>query len=372
MQRIKFVLFFLLSAALSRASVLPVSEQNNPPDQGGDPAEYSCNIPAPSDFHADVVGPDFANLVWVGSFPQPAQYHLKTYESLSNVLVNDITIPGWFNSARIPGLTAGTYYYSTITPICDNRQESLHQSVSPPFAPIVLDLIVTGFTGSNSNTIGCTTSYSNTSCPFASNYLRTFKIVNKVTQEERKFGIMQVSDQNFQSQIGSAGNNGQTFQFFCNEFTNPDCGQSKFYSIKYNGTTIFKYSLNKPTANSSIAYLICTYADPSSNYEVELIEETALWGGEDRNGQADNAASHGISVQPNPFTNTLDISLHTGGDSHIEISLFNSGAELVSKQVVAADQDMATINTAGLTPGVYYLKVASGTGTYTVKAIKTQ
>lgn len=332
-----------------------------------------CDIPAPATFVVTEIGTDYVALQWSASSPQPAFYRIKTFVAATNAQVSNLLIPGWMTLARVNNLTPGETYYSRITPVCAEGDESTSSKESAQYTTIIGDLIVTGFQGTNSNTIDCAINNQNMICQLTTGVLHEFRVKEKQSQLSRRFGVVYEAG-TFETQLSSNGNTGENFKLYCEINTAPSCTGAKKVTIMHGTTQVAQFSVLTNETNNSLPFLKCLTINQLYDFE-KIAPNSMLPGG--NNTAADPAFGKQQQLQPGvspvPFTDYLHVSL--GSESWelaAQITLYDAQGKLLLSIADAAAGQTHTLPTQTLRPGIYFVRVETGKHTQVYKVIKTE
>lgn len=358
-------LFFALSLVWTTSGLFAATFTTHPPTQLGNvQVSFTCNLPAPSNFQVIELTNNSVKLSW-DIVPAALQgYRIRTYRSSDNALISTIFKPQDILEAEITGLSSGEDYYSLINSIDENNQNGEDVN-SVSFKTLILDLVVIGFqSGSGAPVCEITNSGSCSFSPSGSN----FRIITPLGKN--KDFILKKDPEgdpdNFLCQIQS---NQSPYFFTCSNGNVPDCNSPGPLNIKNTlsdppvliATFDVGKAFNTPSLNCSYlarGYIIQKLAPmrPANPRGNALEAETSL------NGMA----------FPNPFANTLEVSLAQPINENLRLQLFNLNGQKVLDQSFQTNQDQYLLSTEGLPLGFYMLRIEADGQVQTLKVVKSE
>ncbi|MBP6811785.1 MAG: T9SS type A sorting domain-containing protein [Saprospiraceae bacterium] len=369
-----FIVFLLVGFTGSvTANILP-TEPTNPPQ--GTPVEDVCALGPPSFVGYTEVGTSWIKVTWTPVY-NAYQYHIITRNFVSNAVVNHKYVTAATNFALIEPLTAGTTVYSEVRAICSNGLESPVGGFSGPEGIIILDLVMlSGVVAPNSESLGAemlfetdgpiTIPMDGTETIFRvtdkndNNCYRNFKVW---TNPPSKTLFVQPA------WAASAGCGSAPRHLFGEETNSHGTIFHDFKKIFVHFTVSASTlqatgELYREGAGNDIGYKVQPYlpgfSGPSSG---------------DRDGSSENTfeASSTLFASPNPFTNLLDVQIpYSTEENDVKISLYDLQGRRVLSQQFPGGAQIRSLSTEDLTPGLYLLRVDTGSRSETIKVMKTQ
>ncbi len=357
----------LLATAPVLANIYPIALVSTAHDIDGG----SCHVPPPGNFHPVSIGTTWANLAWDYQTDAIGGYRIRTYKSANNALVSTLYVAQNVTTATVDGLDMDVEYYSIINSVCGGGENSDDESDPSDFKTLILDLVVNGFQ-SNDNIPVCTLAMPGTcNFPGTPNSPTAFRIL--YGSEFRKFGMSKSIGGNHFTCALESQNFNANFKFYCDNSGNAPC-DAEFISITYsNGGPEVLVARFSVSAELSANLLKCT--ELAADFQIQR-----LYGYVGTNPgvrQSDDnysgfAADQWVSASPNPFTETLDVSLARSAAGQVQFRLFNlSGQEVLNRQFKAG-QESFSFSTAHLSPGFYLLRVEADGAVQTLKVIKSE
>jgi Secretion system C-terminal sorting domain/Fibronectin type III domain len=375
--KIKLVCFAIL-VSVSFSSIANFSLAASNVKNNLELSEDGCEIPAPETFHLKSVSSTWAEFEWTPEFVIPPTYRLKTYEVASGNLVNTTDVPGGVSIARVLGLAPGVQYRTYIHAVCSDGTEN-PKSKFVDVLTIIQELVVTGYSN-QASTPSCTITSSGQMCPifFNSNYVNVFQFETKgETSVSRYFYVDKNPAGDLRVRINSS-ESGTNLMFQCVSATNtysnpfPSC-QGVMFAIIHNGIEMCKFEMI--STGSTTGFFKCNFINALGKNTIRRVSSPELNGnGDDRDGTIESTALIQKSlISPNPFTDHLNIQLPTlTPETPVNLALYDLQGRLVATQFGRNDNQMYTLPTENLKPGMYFLRIEAGGEVSTTKVVKTQ
>lgn len=376
-----FVLFSLL-LLVNEAYSMPGNGITTNPSATGD--EVQCNLQPATNFHAIQTGSDYIQLGWSVSGPPPIAFNMKTYDVATSTLIYNTTFNYVSPSYTVSPLLPGRQYRFELRPVCENGD--MGPNVDFLGSTVILELLVTQFTPSSSNSALCVINSSNdngsnlnNNCDFSTTSTTTFKIaMPKPPFTERKFGMTRkpntINEFVVELQYPNGGQNNPLW-FKLNGTMEPGPNQTgSFILVKYDNSTQvanFRVTLD----DSNIPFVMCDFI--SAEYNILKMNSSNIKGHalDDRlnPGEIPGSTSNDIVIAPNPFNDQLDIQMPSAlAENEISINLYDLQGRLVTFMKTQGGTQIPSLNTSSLLPGLYLLRVECGDRIETYKVMKTQ
>lgn len=353
-----------------------------------------CNLPAPTNFHTEFIGPDKVLVAWDQPQVNPFEYNLKVYLSGGILPVQDITIPGNKVFHLVDNLTPNKKYLFVLTPICEGGKEG--KSASLEILTIITELVVIGFNpATNSELPACSIPNATMSCSLNLNPSKfgTFRIEKTGSMDQYSFGVYRGEGcPAIEVLMLSTNNQGKKGNYYmlCNQPSDilpPNCTGNSFSIFSNSNNTSNKIAeIEIATGSDYVVFLRCTMLAPG--YSISRMGsvngQTAPFQGcagliddqqdERFNGDISRTSTdQSLSVHPNPFTDLIEIHLPLSAQKeNTDISVFSLQGRCVMTEHFPGNQPVINLITASLAPGMYFLRAESNGITRTVKIVKTQ
>lgn len=376
-------IFCLLASTISLANTpLNPLNQHTSPTQ----TEFACNIPAPTNFHVEQLGTTSVKLAWNYQADASGGYRIRTYRVSDNLLVNTTYKSQDQPLATINGLESGVEYVSYINCRCENGGDSGQNEILQ-YNTLIIDLIVQGYQAPSSSFSECPIVTEGGSCTFPGGDVVThFKVTLHPSGIERRFGVQQyVVNGRTKIKVNTReGNAGQTIIISCDTEGNSPvapstlCSTNRVYvrTAELGVIAIVEIGFDaqvSPTLTlscSAIAGEFCTITKeiPGSGYQIN--PGPGFEG--IRAGTNSAETSHPATTSPNPFTETLQVSLANQTAENVRMQLFNLNGQLVLDQPFAEGAGQYELATSHLSPGFYFLRIEADGEVQTLKVIKSE
>jgi hypothetical protein len=337
-------------------------------------SQLSCEFPAPTDFQISEAGSTWLLATWTPAQVIPPNYRLRTFEVVSGVLVNTMDVLGGNTFARILNLNPGVLYRVEMRALCSEGNESdLLGSAQRP--TLILELVVSGFSMSCS-TPGCVMVPGSPICEFnySNGSVTPFRIL-KPGQVERKFYISKPTSNKFKVEYNTLNEPGSPITILCtgasaNQTQAPPCSTTT-YLVYSEGVEIASFEVSDMSTAASTGKIRLLSAGVKVSIAKLECPSVKSGGSNDRTVEATFATAPIIS--PNPFTNHLNIQLPTlTPETPVSLALYDLQGRLVATQFGRDDNQMYTLSTENLKPGMYFLRIEAGGEVSTTKVVKTQ
>jgi len=337
--------------------------------------EDVCNLSPPAFLNVLQVGTTWADLAWApvaGAF----QFNIITYDLVTGLPVSNIYVPGSLNGVRVNGLIPGRVYYSRIWSVCFNMTRGSTFTGSDNFKAVIIELIVSGYVPQEGEgwTLNCVVPVriSNESCPFPNSTIPTYFNIRNPT------GLPGI-ELNFMLTVEAA------VIILRPNTLDSDYGPPKYTFTEFDGKQVDIFFGGKPFAQVSGA--VPTAAGDASFYKlpiqnnplfiIEKLVPNQQFTGDPKGGDSSPFPTiHGtsyLSVNPNPFTDHLDVGLPASTEeTDVKINLFDLQGRLVLSEQTYGGSQTHSLSTQDLQPGLYLLRVDTGEKSETIKVLKTQ
>ncbi len=346
---------------------------------------WSCDLKPPSDFHIEDIGNTWVTQAWTPINPGVFDHRVMTYLVAGNVLISDIVVPASLNTVTVNGLISGELYYSTINTICTDGSDSRYFIESAQFRAVISDLIVTGFDPTNLLPTCGIDAYAEY-CEFSLSpeietyfeiytlnppyYIRQFKVLQIPTTTNLRAKVTSTGGY-FQFKIDNKypnehGVRGQEFQIYINNgltlvarfelYTHYDT-----HGIPDNGHLICKSMVQ----GYAIAKLDGAPRPPGKKSPSTIQEDT-------ENREAAQKAALSFSANPNPFSETLEVTLGENTQGPVHLQLLNLSGQVVIDRREMPGLEQVTLPTAHLASGFYMLRIEAAGEVQTIKVVKSE
>lgn len=354
-----------------------------------------CELPAPTNFHTEYVGPNKVMVAWDQPPTNPFEYNIKVYLSGGAIPVQDFNIAGNKVSHLIENLTSNKKYLIVLTPLCEGGDEG--KSASLEVLTIITELVVIGFSPAT-NMVEPTCLLQNTIAPCSlnlhPNYFATFRLEKSGSTEHYPFGVYYGGPgcvAVLEPTTTNSKKNGD-YYMLCNNIehevpivSEPDCpgnSFSIFSNINNTSTKVaeievsegsgfavfFRVTMLAPGFSIARMGSINGQAAPFEHYCGNIEQRTGF-----NNDDSQILTTQSFSASPNPFTNQLEIRIpHATESGSTELFLYDLQGRQILAGYFPGGQQTITWSTTALTPGMYFLRAQSGGIVQTIKVVKTQ
>ncbi|HLP92747.1 MAG TPA: T9SS type A sorting domain-containing protein [Saprospiraceae bacterium] len=362
-----FVLFCFLSFGRNSANV--------PNQKDGVFSCLSCNEPAPANFAIVEATPFTLKATWDAPANYPAEYNVKVYVFLSDLLIQDFNIPGTATEVTAQSLTPNTKYKIIVTPVCNGGTYSPNSSADDATTTII-ELVVSGFSVPSNPVINCTIENSMGDCELdpPGTYVVPFRIYRTANPSiYHDFAAFKVSNdcQNYIVKYQPNVPSGSLFTF-------TKVGNANV-SIKFNGNEVALVGFFNSFTTEPDILVALQLTSGNNGYKIERRTEPegipdanpgGSCPGSNRSAQEITLVPS-ITASPNPFSQMLNIQVPFATSiQETEITLFDLQGRQILKQSWPAGQMNIIVSTNDLIPGMYFLRAQSGGISETVKVVR--
>jgi len=336
------------------------------------PAPSPCDLPAPESVACVEKGPTWLKVEWV-SLNLGVQHRIKTYKLIGNVLVSNLLAPAGVMSIVIQGLQPGILYYSTVSAICPDGTDSNNLAYSGPESIILSELVVSGFTPTAFSAT-CGISTEGQFCTFFDNKAGNFFQIIKLNQPNIK---KQFKLSHFEGKLRAQLNDNEGDYRFTLDDVGPNTTGSIF-KVSYLNNLIATFELSECfVSNPKVGKIRCL-VNFDVNFQIQRLGNgpsgfappppgsIAL----DRSEQPNS--EHYTTASPNPFSESLDVSLGQLAQSQVRLQLFNLNGQVVVDRRFEPGRDYYTLLTLDIAPGFYFLRIEADGEVQTLKVIKSE
>ena len=383
-------IFFLLTCLLATTFLganntpipnsLPTTQTNDVPP---------CNLPAPFGFKVTAVGSTWVSMGWGGS--PLYQYRIRIYRESDNALLSTTIVPAGNLTATV-AIPFKISIRAVINTICLDGNHSPYNSVANGVSGLILDIVVTGYNGSNDQST-CTM-IGDDDCTFNNSGYTTFEISMNTSSQENQYakkfdiepGYYGEGDPKFTVYPEDPNSrNDNTYSYYCSTSQDPDCGNVDKITITFwqndIETVIAILEGSQSYLGSTINKLHGNLYNYGGTYcKIERLG-TGFSAGPPKglssgflHGRGEKAMAANLSaiVSPNPFSETLNVFLVPSADEQITLQLFNLSGQKVLDQQFPGGQEQYSLSTAGLSTGFYLLRIEADGEVQTLKVIKSE
>jgi len=380
-----FLLVCLLAASFLQANPTALFTPENPTPTS---SEFSCNLPAPTNFQVAGSGPNWVHLTWDLTNPFHA-HRINVYTcDEDSTLVTTLLVDAGITDTTIFFLQGGLYLFE-IKASCtsgDSKASAWTDCIDIIGSGLILDLIVSGYTpdlGSGNCTLppggaGHPNNYAR--CYFTNNLISTFRIRQTNWMSNKKnFCIQRIFDPedegnpHFELDPLVFNNEGEEdpheYEFYVN-LQAPDATGTEYQIMQYRRIVArFVANYHEDTGES---FLQRVYI--AEGYEIVRISGYVSGTTPGTGGRTDQVAltTHDATTAPNPFTETLDVYPGKPSAENIRLQLYNLSGQKVLDQQFPGGQVQYSLATASLSPGFYFLRIEADGEVQTLKVVKSE
>jgi Secretion system C-terminal sorting domain len=365
----------------------------NKPDNGIGPLASTyqdaiCTLPPPSVLHVDKVGSGWVQLSWP-AVAGASQYRIVIVEETSGDPVSVTFVPGNTTIAQVSTGGSNVACHAEIQSVCyDGTWDDHHSTPSDSFKTIILELVVTGYTFPSPSQVDCTIGVGEAAaCTFYWSTTQTpFEVIYATPNRNygRRFSVNMLESSSYQVQFNSdpLGNEGKCLTFHIEENQEGTKTMSiRFRSSPYMppGEKIAELAVSHVVAANQPGKLFKT-AEFNSSCTINKVKQAYGLAGSSRPEHYNNANERSTHIEkldfmasPNPFHDFLTIQLpESNSQIGNSVYLYDLLGSVKQTHTATAGQNEITLNTAYLSPGVYFLRIESGGTIETIKVLKTE
>lgn len=364
---------FLLFTFYLFSSLTPLKSNNI---VGSAPAEMEdvCTLAPPAVFTIVQVGTTWADVTW-SPVPGAVGYHIKTYESVSGNLVNDMFVTNVINGAKITGLAPDVSYFSKIWSVCSGQEDGPTAKTSSEFRTIIIDYVAQGYTHpagienwsafcGNLGLGGCNYVYQNNGLS------RTYFIIKK----NDDYNIQLHFSLNVENHITMVRANTADPDYLNGKFSFDDDGNFLYIYYGNPGVKIATLSISH-VGLSPTGLFFRVQNGNLPGYTIDRLDPPGMGFNTSDNGNEKEylKSTTFLSASPNPFTNTIDLQIpYATPENDVNIHLYDLQGRLMLSEKTPSDTQIRILPSETLLPGLYLLRVNTGDKTETIKVMKTQ
>jgi hypothetical protein len=357
-------------AIVSANTLVPATGNPSSPQT----SEDACTLEPPLALFVFQVGTSWIDYAWP-TVLNATQYHLITYEVSSGNVLDDRYVNANMGlntqSARVTNLPQTTVY-TKIWSVCQNGEQGSNSTTGPNTEILIIDFIVSGYPTQpsiNSWTDACTVNLGEKGgCNFSSHpgVFTYFRIKHESDPLIRLHFTMDVS--------GAVGE-------LRPDANDPDYGPQKFNFVDLSSHVDVNFG------NLDVARLTVKKVSPAEftlfregtgnnmNYVITRLAPPPFGMMDPNNDNGENPLPEKgfLTASPNPFQNSLDIRMPVTNDvEDMTISLYDLQGRLVMQRTTPADTQIRIFGLEDIKPGMYVLRVDTGSKSEMIKVIKTQ
>lgn len=346
-------------------------------------SENGCTLPAPDYLNVDEVGSDRVKLSW-NTVNGAAQYRVRILDEVDGHTISTKFVPGNSTSGEfsIVGHNGHPFRGEIISVCSDGSGNEADFTRTIIINPLVIELVVIGFTPYQIKTPDCTVNPS-PGCSF------TWLPINVQTAFLVNYNNNNISYQRqFAVQVTNSGQGGGSPRV---AFTPETTGSQEIsfglnndstrVNIKFvpTNTIIASIMTVYPTSaggTSAVGYLRLAESAASSTKIYRLMKGSSGKPAPDPESTSPDernepATPAGIKTSPNPFKDQLMVQLPSNNSTlESRVQLFDLLGKQYLNLQVPADQQELLLPTATLAPGIYFLHVERAGKTDVVKVVK--
>lgn len=339
-----------------------------------------CDLDAPDNFHITEIGSDFVSVAW--NPVQGAQaYYLKAV-TFSGAHVADTTVTATHATLQVP---PGGPYTLVLAAVAEGCPPSRNEAIIPDVIVLVVDLIVTGRTMPESVVLLPTQQCYTVDAPDGDFWFRVIQnndVVGvfdiKLNPEKRKVYNNCTIDKPVS--CGKAPMDVSTPNTLINAYIHDPnsgdiapCAEGIIVRIKnmfQASLNLFDLNFRGSTANQ-LKLCVTPLTNGEGNYSYSLMQGLPTpRSTPDASGFPLKENIPVITVQ-NPFTDNLEIQTPEPASGPVRFQLFNlNGTPVLDQQFPAVQQ--YNLPTAGLPPGIYFLRTDAAGASRTYKVVKAR
>lgn len=337
--------------------------------------EDICTLSPPAFVSVVEVGTSWLKLTW-GPVAGAAQFHIITRDASVGTVYNDIYVSGAVNGASISPLPTGSTVICEVRPVCNTGQEVSPGAFSKPTGIIVIDIVVSGYESPGSYFNGCEMGFRVLGvggCPVkldgSSEYFRVKHPVNadQFHDFEAFFDLA--------TKVMHITPSPASHPFFTFIYEDGHHVKIKYWNLE---VPIARITVTSTTPGGVDGFLFREGIENNLQYTIKKFGPGQIWQSpslEDRDALNANQfmESSTLSASPNPFTNLIDVQIpYSTEENDVKISLYDLQGRFVQSQLFPGGPQLRSLSTIDLTPGLYLLRVDTGSKSETIKVMKTQ
>lgn len=357
--------FALLCALIGMVSIPSLNAAS--PSIYPDPAEFSCNLPAPNNLQVTNTTTNSVSVSWDAVSGASGYWIVATNTQTGQTYYTNTT----GNTYDTPvGLPSATWITVSVQPICNGGQVSANASLVQVLTEyVVIDDLVVQFP-TPVNEIECGDPITSPSC-LAVHHTGTYEYFRIYFDSN---GVPVVAHANAEP---SNGNYYSPGWYFGNRYNDIPTNGNSYLSRGLVSITKIENTTNNLPDLPHFTFTLCktgnglTICHSSEDYSIWQMECPKQVGKSPVTTGVSDLSAAFFRASPSPFTEELRVELDADAiKSTSFIQLMDAGGRVVRNLHVGADNAVLNIETGDLPSGLYLLRCQSANKAQTVKLVK--
>lgn len=323
---------------------------------------FSCNLPAPGNFHVVSIGTTHVDLAW-NSVPGATGYLLRTFDS-SGYLVSSMIVTDTF--ATVDGLQGGMEYYSLLSTQCESGEPGFGEPnvARVDFLVLIIDLIVQA---SGPGSVELEYFESCDWLPWGPlDDIHWFEIRDTFNQYAQ-YRVRWKSSTQILAEVGEVPGNTLNTDHV-NETGTPPQTIGQQVHILYMGQVVCIVTF---TEGDESVQICGTQLSDGFDFRLLTQRQPSGFPGDGRSDEGSGNYRDQFYIQ-NPFTEHLHILAPQQSEEMTSIHLFDLNGNLVREQSFKTGLEEYSLPAADLPAGFYFLRVETGGEVQTFKVVKSE